>query len=141
MGAQDTLHHEPRSLLTGIIRSRVEETFEILRDRMQKRGLDEYAGRRIVLTGGGSRLNGVREVAECVFNKRVRLGQPHGIRGFDDMLSGPDFAVAAGLLKYRYHDSVEAVQGMPDLSGRRYRQKRYGGGGVGRTLRWLRDNF
>ncbi|MBC6412209.1 MAG: cell division protein FtsA, partial [Hyphomonadaceae bacterium] len=101
MGAQDSLRHEPRSSLTRIIRSRIEETFEILCDRMQARRLENYIGSPIVLTGGASRLNGVREVAECVFNKRVRLGQPHGILGLDDVLSGPDFAVAAGLLKGR----------------------------------------
>jgi len=58
MGAQDTLHHEPKSLLTGIIRSRAEETFEILRDRMNQKGLEGFSGRRIVLTGGGGPFNG-----------------------------------------------------------------------------------
>ena len=76
MGAQDELHHQPRTLLTSIVRSRIEETMEILRDRIIDSGMDAYAGRRIVLTGGACQLNGVRELAEYVFNKRVRIGRP-----------------------------------------------------------------
>ncbi len=141
MGAQDVLHNEPRSVLTSIIRSRVEETFEILRDRIQEAGLEGYSGRRIVLTGGGAQLNGVRELAEYVFNKRVRIGRPHGILGLKDTLSGPDFAVAVGLLKNEFSASTEAIAGPPDLSGRRYRKKHYSGGGLGRTVQWIKENF
>ena len=141
MGAQDVLHNEPRSFLTGIIRARIEEMFEILRDRMHDAGLDAYAGRRIVMTGGGAQLNGIREIAETVFNKRIRIGQPHGILGLDETLTGPDFAVAAGLLKQQFMPKNEAIDGPPDLSGRKYYQKRYSGGGFGQTLKWLKENF
>ena len=141
MGAQDELHHQPRTLLTSIVRSRIEETFELIRDRIADSGLEEYAGRRLVLTGGGSQLNGVRELAEYVFNKRVRIGRPHGVLGMRDTLAGPDFAVATGLLKHAFMESTEAISGPPDLSGRRYRQKRYTGNGLGRSIQWLKENF
>ena len=93
MGAQDELHEQPRTLVTSIVRSRIEETLEILKDRLAEAGLDQYSGRRIVLTGGGAQLNGVRELAEYVFNKRTRIGHPHGILGLDETFAGPDFAV------------------------------------------------
>jgi len=141
MGAQDELHHVSRTLVTSIIRSRIEETFEILRNRLSDAGLEHAAGRRIVLTGGGAELNGVRELAEFVFNKRARIGRPHGVLGLPDILSGPDAAVVTGLLKHSYNESQEVIKGPPDLSGRRYRQKRYAGGGIGRSLQWLKDNF
>lgn len=141
MGAQDTLHHEPKSLLTGIIRSRVEEIFEILRDRMNEQGLDAYSGRRIVLTGGGARLNGVRELAELIFNKRARIGRPHGVLGLNENLSGPDFAVSTGLLKSQFSKEKEVISGPPDLTGRRYMRKRYSGGSLERSMQWLRENF
>ncbi len=141
MGAQEELSHHPRELLTSIIRSRVEETFELLRDRIADSGLENYAGRRIVLTGGGCQLNGVRELAEYVFNKRVRIGRPHGVLGMREAIAGPDFAVATGLLKHAFTESGEAISGPPDLSGQRYRQKRYTGNTLGRSLQWLRENF
>lgn len=141
MGAQDELHYQPKSLLTSIVRSRVEETFEIIANRIADAGLESYSGRRIVLTGGGSQLNGAPEVAELVFNKRVRIGKPVGIMGLKETLSGPDFAVAAGILKGRFLENEEAISGPPDLSGRRYRQRRYSGGTMGRSLKWLKENF
>lgn len=141
MGAQDELHHEPRTLVTSIVRSRIEETFELLKERLLVAGLDQYAGRRVVLTGGSAELNGVRELAEYVFNKRARIGRPHGVLGVDETFSGPDFAVSVGLLKHAFMENEEAISGPPDLSGRRYRKRRYSGGSFGRSLQWLKENF
>lgn len=141
MGAQDELHHESKTLVTSIVRSRVEETLEILKERLEAAGMDQYGGRRIVLTGGGAELNGMRELTEILFNKRTRVGSPHGVLGLHQTLSGPDAAVAVGLLKHAFMEKDEAISGPPDLSGRRYRQKHYAGGSFGRSLKWLRDNF
>lgn len=141
MGAQDELHHESRAVLTRIVRSRIEETFEILRDRFKAAGVEDFAGRRIVLTGGGAELSGVVQLAEYIFRKRVRIGKPHGVLGLPDAMIGPDFAVAAGLIKYAMNEKREAISGPPDLSGKRYRTRRHSGGSFGRSLRWFRENF
>ncbi|MDP2008585.1 MAG: cell division protein FtsA, partial [Phenylobacterium sp.] len=53
----------PRSLLKGIIAPRVEETLELLRDRLKASGAPVEPGAGLVLTGGASQLAGVREVA------------------------------------------------------------------------------
>jgi len=141
MGAQDVLHHEPKTLVTNIVRSRIEETLELLKERLNAVGVDQYAGRRIVLTGGGAELNGVRELTEVLFNKRTRIGTPHGVLGLDPTLSGPESAVAVGLLKHAFMEKDEAISGPPDLSGRKYRQRHYAGGSLGRSIKWLKDNF
>jgi cell division protein FtsA len=91
----------PRSLLTGIVRPRVEETFELLRDLLVARGaLRPGHGRRIVLTGGGAQLAGVRELAARIFEGHVRVGRPQRYAGLGDAVSGPAFAVPAGLLRW-----------------------------------------
>lgn len=141
IAAQDELHYEPRALVTNIIRSRVEETLELLRERIHKAGLESYSGRQVVLTGGGAHLNGVRELATHVLGKRVRIGHPHGVFGLSEQLSQPDFAVATGLLKSVFDDRPEVVSGPPDLSGRRLRAQRYTGNAFGRSMQWLRENF
>lgn len=141
MGAQDELHYEPRALLTAIIRARMEETFEILRGRLKSAGIESYAGRRIVLTGGGANLSGAAELAESIFGKRVRVGKPHGVLGLPDTMSGPEFASAAGLLKHVMTERSDVMTGPPDLSGRRNRRKRYSGSGLARSWQWLRENF
>ena len=56
-------NHIPRSILVGIIRPRIEETFELVRSRLEASGVDKLAGGRAVLVGGGCQLDGVPEVA------------------------------------------------------------------------------
>ena len=54
VGEEDDSHvnHVPKSLLVGIIAPRIEETFELVRNRLEASGFDKLAGRRVVLTGG-----------------------------------------------------------------------------------------
>ncbi|MGB3454868.1 MAG: cell division protein FtsA, partial [Litorimonas sp.] len=141
VGAMDELQHHPRARLTSIIRARTEETLELVKSRLVEAGLDSYSGRQIVLTGGASQLSGLAELTEIVFNKRVRIGVPHGVFGLSDAIAGPDFAVATGLLCHAFESTGEAVSGPPDLSGRRYQRSRYSGNALSRSVQWLRENF
>ena len=94
----------PRSMLVGILRPRLEEIFELMRDRLDQAGLGQAAERRVVLTGGASLLIGVRELAAKILNRQVRLGRPLGIRGLPEAACGASFATAAGLLAYAAGD-------------------------------------
>lgn len=141
MGAQDELHHEPLSFLTKCVRSRIEETFEVLRDRFAACGIEEFSGRRIVLTGGASQLPGIAQLAEFMFKKRVRVAQPHGLLGLDENMTGTDFAAVTGLMKIGFAPSSDKITGLPDLSGRRLRRRRHSGGHIIRSLRWFKENF
>ena len=88
----------PRSMVVNIIRPRIEETFEMVRARLESSGLSRAAGNRVVLTGGACQLAGVRELAARMLGKQVRLGRPAALRGLPDAAAGPAFATAAGLL-------------------------------------------
>jgi cell division protein FtsA len=88
----------PKSLLTGIIQPRMEEIFEMVRGRLEDSGLDRAFGRRVVLTGGASQLQGARELAQLVLDKQVRMGRPTGMDGLTGETTGPEFATATGLL-------------------------------------------
>lgn len=90
----------PRSHITRIIRPRVEEVLEAIKDRMQATGMMDVCGRRFVLTGGASELTGLPEVARRVLARNVRNGRPMGIAGLPDMAKGPAFATVAGMLIY-----------------------------------------
>ncbi|MCC6598535.1 MAG: cell division protein FtsA [Alphaproteobacteria bacterium] len=93
-------NHVPRSLLVGIIQPRIEEIFEMVRARLHDSGLGNAVGRRVVLTGGASQIAGIRDLAQHVLDKQVRLGKPIRLTGLPDAVSGPAFATAAGLLTY-----------------------------------------
>lgn len=93
-------NHVQRSLLVGIIQPRLEEIFELVRSRLQDAGLGNAVGRRVVLTGGASLMPGMRELANYVMDKQVRVGRAIRLTGLPDAVSGPAFATTAGLLTY-----------------------------------------
>jgi cell division protein FtsA len=90
----------PRSMVVNIIRPRIEETFEYVRDRLDSSGLGRAAGNRVVLTGGACQLPGLREMAARMLSRQVRLGRPAALRGLPELASGPAFSTAAGLLSW-----------------------------------------
>ena len=102
VGEEDEGHVQqvPRSLLVGIIQPRLEETFELVRSRLEASGFDKMGGRRVVLTGGASQLPGMRDLAALVLEKQVRIGRPIHLSGLAEATSGPAYATAAGLLAY-----------------------------------------
>lgn len=129
----DHANHVPKSILTGIIRPRLEETFELVRSRLEASGFYKIAGRRVVLTGGASQLNGVRELAATVLDKQVRLGRPIRIQGLSDQTGGPAFAVCAGLIGHAL-----GPQESPRLSASTTPASN---GLIGRVGLWLRENL
>ena len=124
----------PRSVLVGIIRPRIEETFEMIRNRLAEAGFDKVAGRRIVLTGGASQLPGVREMATAILDKQVRHGRPRPIAGLAESVSGPAFATAAGLLHFAFNNPAEEAKSA-------YRPLDEPSGRFARLGQWLRENF
>jgi cell division protein FtsA len=124
----------PRSMLISIIRPRLEETMEMVRDRLIEAGFDKVAGQRVVLTGGASQLTGVRDLAAGILDKQVRLGRPRALDGMADAISGPAFATSVGLLHYAVTNKAEAPSAAycpPEQMNR----------GFGRIGQWLRENF
>lgn len=99
-GGQESVTTIPRRMLTSIIEPRVEEIFEIVRDKIKEAGLENTAGRRLIITGGASQLGGVEELAKKVFKANVRLGRPLNVDGLADTTAGAGFSTGAGLLLY-----------------------------------------
>ena len=97
---EDHIARIPRAMVVNIIQPRLEETFELARDRLAAAGLTQELGRRVVLTGGASQLVGARELAARVLDRQVRLGRPHAVRGLPETASGPAFAATLGLIAW-----------------------------------------
>lgn len=127
----------PRSVMTRIVRARVEETLEILRDRLGKSGHGNAVGKRVVLTGGASQLAGLPEAARRILGRNVRIGRPLGVAGLPEAAKGPAFSTAVGLLIYPQVANFESRQGNATS-----RLKMTGTGGrLDRMSQWLRDSF
>ena len=90
----------PRSMVIKIIRARIEETFEQIRDKLAESGLSQATGNRIVLTGGACQLPGLPHLASRILGHEVRIGRPGPVRGMPEIFTGPAFATATGLLTW-----------------------------------------
>jgi cell division protein FtsA len=134
----------PRSLLKGIIAPRVEETLELVRERLKASGAPIERGASIVLTGGASQLTGVRETAVRVFDRPVRLGRPRRAPHLADAASGPAFCAAAGVLHRSAYGPREAVSAKVLAAGGRVAPREPvapDAGVLARAAGWLRDNL
>jgi cell division protein FtsA len=126
-------NHVPRSHLVGIIQPRLEEIFDIVRARLADSGLGQAVGRRVVLTGGGSQMAGMRDLAQHVLGKQTRLGRPIRLGGLPDAASGPAFATVAGLLTYVSERSGEMPAEIAAQAA--------GGTLWERARHWLKENW
>ncbi len=121
----------PRSTLTQIIRPRLEETFEHVRDLIAANPKAQIAGRRAVLTGGASQMNGVKELGARILDKQVRLGRPTKLTGLADATRGPAFSTAAGLLTFATDPPVDVAFNPQEVSYVPFESK------IGRLRAWL----
>ncbi len=124
-----------RSVLVAIVRPRIEETFELVRARLEEAGFHSEAGRRIVLTGGASQLPGTAEVATAILDKQVRLGRPRPVDGLAEAVGGPAFAASVGLLDHAIAIRTEAQNGAYQPAEERPP------GRLGRIGQWLREHL
>ncbi|MBP1532140.1 MAG: cell division protein FtsA, partial [Alphaproteobacteria bacterium] len=102
LGEEDdsSIRQMHRSDLINIIAPRVEEMFELVAHKLDAHGLHNRQNHRVVLTGGCSQLTGIREVANLILDKQVRLGNPRNIAGLPDKLNSPIFSTALGMLLF-----------------------------------------
>jgi cell division protein FtsA len=125
-----------RASLVRIIKPRVEEILEMVRDRLAASPFAAEPRGRVVLTGGASQLTGLADLAARILRRPVRIGRPLGLAGLPEAAKGPAFAVAAGLLVYPQAAHLEHFE------PRRTRQLMTGTGGyMARVGRWLRESF
>ena len=101
IGDEETTHEVSLEVVHNVIFARVEETLMILAQFIEKSGLKDQIGAGVVLTGGFSNMDGIRDLAVATFGSiPVRLARPKEIDGLFDDLRGPEFSSAIGLVMY-----------------------------------------
>ncbi|MGG3451412.1 MULTISPECIES: cell division protein FtsA [Bacillaceae] len=82
--------------ISEIIEARMEELFMMIVEDLRQTGIHDVPG-GFVLTGGTSAMNGILDLAQDVFQNRVRVAIPDyiGVRE-------PQYTTAVGLIKYAY---------------------------------------
>jgi len=111
IGDEDNRNNVSLEIVHSVIFSRVEEALMILANSLEKSSLKDQIGAGIILTGGMTKLKGIRELAQSIFPAMpVRIGKPNKeIEGLFDELKDPAYSTVLGLLLYKagWHTQYE----------------------------------
>jgi cell division protein FtsA len=92
-------HYNAR-FLSQILEYRAREVFEYARDSLDEAGVRDLLLGGAVLTGGGSLLEGMDELAEKILGMRTRIAIPRRVRGDSEPVRKPQYSTAIGLLYF-----------------------------------------
>ena len=102
IGDEESRNGVSLEVVHSVIFSRVEEALMILSKSLEKSALKEQIGAGIILTGGMTKLKGIRELAQAIFTGMpVRVAYPDKVNGLFDELKDPAFSTVIGLLLYK----------------------------------------
>ncbi|MFQ3639543.1 MAG: cell division protein FtsA, partial [Chloracidobacterium sp.] len=87
-----------RHVLCDMLQPRAEEIFKQLQENIREAGLERKLSSGLVLTGGGSLLSGIPELAERMLDVPVRIGTPTGLDGLNEELRRAEWATSIGLI-------------------------------------------
>lgn len=93
--------------LSEIIMSRAEELLNLIKAELILCSCYEIASQGVVLTGGGSLLEGLIELAESKLCMPVRVGVARGFRGCSDIISNPMYSTGAGLVLHGVSSAIK----------------------------------
>ncbi len=86
-----------KNILYGIIKPRYEEIFEIIRDHIFDDIYARVSIKSIVITGGASKIFGLLDLSESIFNRKARIGTVCNKTSF--FYNKPEFSTILGLIK------------------------------------------
>jgi len=95
-GENNQFNQINRSTINAIIKPRIEETLEIVWQKIKQNNLHNKKIRNVVLTGGGAQLEGIKEYAKVIFSSNVRIGKPLNYLNLDKKFSNSSMADIIG---------------------------------------------
>jgi cell division protein FtsA len=102
-----------RQILCEIIQPRAEEIFTLINEEIVRAGFDKSINAGAVLTGGGSIMEGIPEIAEDVLDMPVRRAAPSNVAGLTDGVNSPLFSTPVGLALYGQRHRTRRVEVQP----------------------------
>lgn len=103
---RDEKEKPSRQYVCEIAEARLKEIFSMIRDELQSIDRNEMLPAGAVLTGGGSKLNGLVEFTKDFLKLPAQIGKPVlEVSGIVDKLDDPRYATAVGLMLWGIDES------------------------------------
>lgn len=93
--------------LADVVSARYEELFGLVRNELNRSGFADRVAAGMVITGGGSSVNGAIELAEICFEMPVRHGYATQMAGLAEANTNPSLATGSGLLLHGYQQQYD----------------------------------
>ena len=110
---------KPREVRIGqiaeVLGARAEELFAVVATIVADKNLKDLINGGYVITGGGSLVKGLQELAEYVLEKPTKIGFPKPFGGMTNIMQNPKFSTVLGLLLETYGEK-ETKQGKKKIS-------------------------
>lgn len=94
----------PMEKLLQIIEPKMKDIFVSIKKYVNRSPYTQKVSSGIVFIGGCSRMDGVLEMAESIFNCPVRIGRPRGLTGEFSHLASPQYVTSLGLINYGFQE-------------------------------------
>lgn len=115
-------HLVSKKQVVEIIQARYHEIFVLVRDELAKIHRDGMLPAGVILTGAGSKMAGIIDLARETLNLPAQIGFPQNYDGVVDKIDDPAYATAIGLLLWgsrfegRHHSGLKALNFKKGLS-------------------------
>jgi len=109
----------PENLIRNIIEARLSEIFSMVGLEIKNSGQQGNLPAGLVVTGGGGKTLGLKEVSKKVLRMPLRIGNPTGVTGLIDEVSTPAYASSTGLVIYGSYLEPEKKSRMPFVETQR----------------------
>ncbi len=90
--------------INSIVKPRVEETLEIVWQKIKQNNLHKKQIKNVVLTGGGAQLEGISQYAELIFSSNVRIGLPKEDILSEKSIQNPGYTDVIGCSFFDYQE-------------------------------------
>ena len=91
-----------RKMLCQIQEARLTEIFELLKKQIDRAASNSIYIASATLIGGSSHSKDIVDLASGILELPVKIGYPENLMGLSDVVKGPEFCAAVGLLYYGF---------------------------------------
>ena len=106
-GQNDKFNQINKLKINSIVKPRVEETLEIVWQKLKQNNLHRKQIKNVVLTGGGAQLEGISQYAELIFSSNVRIGNSKDKINSENIIQNSSFSDVIGCSLYDQNNFLD----------------------------------